>query len=59
MPDIPATKHVFRAKCGVYEIFLDEEHLNDNKPCNYTYPDLNTFVSDMNTMCNMIADGPL
>lgn len=57
--DIPDTDHAFAPKDGVYEVYLNEEHLKNNKPCQYEYPNLTTFIADMNFMCNIIADGPL
>ncbi|KAK9709785.1 AMP deaminase [Popillia japonica] len=58
-PDIPDNSYVFKAHQGVYHVYQDEEHVLKNEPINYPYPNLETFVTDMNTMCQMIADGPL
>ncbi|KAF5275270.1 hypothetical protein FQA39_LY06930 [Lamprigera yunnana] len=55
----PDTQHVFEPIHGVYHVYQTREHLAKNESCNYLYPDLATFVTDMITMCNMIADGPL
>ncbi|XP_015837303.1 AMP deaminase 2 isoform X6 [Tribolium castaneum] len=57
--NIPDTSHVFKSKNGVYEVYLNEEDLKNEKTCDYPYPDIETFSADMTTMCNMIADGPL
>ncbi|XP_044746825.1 AMP deaminase 2 isoform X2 [Coccinella septempunctata] len=57
--DVGDTAHVFKSNKGVFEIFENEEALNNNKPCDFPYPDMETFVKDMNIMCSLIADGPL
>jgi AMP deaminase len=57
--NIPDTSHVFKTRNGVYEVYLNEEDLANEKTCDYPYPDVPTFAADMQTMCNMIADGPL
>ncbi|XP_063919158.1 AMP deaminase 2 isoform X2 [Zophobas morio] len=57
--NIPDTAHVFKSNCGIYEVYVNEEALEEGKPCDYPYPDVATFGEDMNVMCNMIADGPL
>ena len=33
--------------------------MEDEKPIEYNVPNLETFVTDMQHMCAMIADGPL
>ncbi|XP_017786581.1 PREDICTED: AMP deaminase 2 isoform X3 [Nicrophorus vespilloides] len=58
-PNIPDTEHVFESHEGVFHIYENAEALELNNPCDFAYPDLDTFVTDMNNMCNMIADGPL
>lgn len=58
-PDVPDTAHVLKNKRGVYNVYLNEEDMKNNKPCNYEYPDVVTFTTDFYNMCNMIADGPL
>lgn len=39
------------------------KYLFDSQECtselDFSYPDMNQFVNDMQVMCNMIADGPL
>lgn len=59
LPELQDTEHTFVANNGVYEVYENEEDVKNKKPIEYAYPDLNTFVTDMNSMCNMIADGPL
>lgn len=44
---------------GVFNVYANEEDLANGKPIPYSYPDLATFVRDMNILCTMIADGPL
>lgn len=46
---------------GIYQIYRTQEDLlsRAKKPINYEYPDLETFVTDMQDMCAMIVDGPL
>lgn len=55
----PDLEYVCRPRAGVYNVYSDEKDVENDKPINYHYPDLNTFISDMNVLCNMIADGPL
>ncbi|XP_072379664.1 AMP deaminase 2 isoform X2 [Diabrotica undecimpunctata] len=58
-PNIPDTDHTFKNCSGVYNVYMNKEDMENNKPCNYEYPDVITFTDDFYTMCNMIADGPL
>ncbi|XP_057652881.1 AMP deaminase 2 isoform X3 [Diorhabda carinulata] len=58
-PKIGDTAHTFKNDRGVYKVYMNEEDMNNDKPCNYEYPDVITFTDDFYTMCNMIADGPL
>lgn len=44
---------------GVYHVYKDQRALDNEEPCNFPYPNLDTFVADMNRLCAMIADGPL
>nr|CAD7452526.1 unnamed protein product [Timema tahoe] len=44
---------------GVFHVYKDQESLGRNEAFNYQYPNLATFVTDMNTLCVMMADGPL
>jgi len=44
---------------GVYSVYKNEEDLASNKPINYDFVDLETFVTDMQMLCAMISDGPL
>ncbi|XP_018333886.1 AMP deaminase 2 isoform X2 [Agrilus planipennis] len=55
-PDLP---YYIKAKKGIYHIYPSKDDLNADKSIDYQFPDLATFVSDMNCLCNMIADGPL
>lgn len=56
IPDLP---YVFAATKGVFKVYSSKQDLEDGQPINYIYPDLSTFVTDMNTMNQMISDGPL
>ena len=45
---------------GVYQVFRNKEDVEANNPASgYDYPDLDTYVTDMQLMCALIADGPL
>jgi len=44
---------------GVYSVYKNEEDKAANKPINYEFVDLETFVTDMQLLCAMISDGPL
>lgn len=58
-PEISDDPYVFKAHEGVFHVYVDEEHALGDEALDYPYPNLETFVTDMNTMCQMIADGPL
>lgn len=55
----PAKNYKISPVNGVFNVFANEEDLANGKPLPYAYPDLGTFVRDMNLLCSMIADGPL
>ncbi|KAG8037115.1 hypothetical protein G9C98_004437 [Cotesia typhae] len=55
----PAKNYKISPVNGVFNVFANEEDLVNGKPLPYAYPDLGTFVRDMNLLCSMIADGPL
>ncbi|XP_071447304.1 AMP deaminase 2 isoform X2 [Hetaerina americana] len=58
--EIPETKgYIVKSVNGVFNVFKDEAALAAGKPNDYPYPNLATFVADMNYFCLMIADGPL
>eukprot|EP00092_Neocalanus_flemingeri_P075416 GFUD01093427.1.p1 GENE.GFUD01093427.1~~GFUD01093427.1.p1 ORF type:complete len:789 (-),score=232.98 GFUD01093427.1:236-2602(-) len=44
---------------GVFQVYRNEEDLQEDKNIDYKVPDLAMFVSDMHHLCAMIADGPL
>lgn len=44
---------------GVFNLFASEEDCAVRKCVPYSYPDLATFVRDMNLLSAMMADGPL
>nr|UAW06711.1 deaminase [Kerria lacca] len=50
---------LFKAVNGVFHIYENEEALAKNKPRDYQYPLLETYISDLNKICMMMADGPL
>lgn len=55
--DFPASSgYHIKAVGGVFNLFRDAEH-KDN--VNYQYLKLDDFLQDMNTICAMMADGPL
>lgn len=47
----------FKSVAGVFHVYPSAAA--DCEASAYPYPDLVTFVTDMNDMCSMIADGPL
>ncbi|XP_075223541.1 AMP deaminase isoform X2 [Lycorma delicatula] len=55
----PPKGYLIKSKKGVFEVFKDQESLDNNRPINYPYPKLEQFVTDMSRLCIMIADGPL
>ncbi|CAD6229898.1 GSCOCG00006629001-RA-CDS [Cotesia congregata] len=55
----PAKNYKINPVNGVFNVYANEEDLANGKPLPYAYPDLGTFVRDMNLLCSMIADGPL
>ena len=58
--DFPANKNYKIAPVnGVFNLYASEDDYTNGKPVPYAYPDLATFVRDMNLLCAMIADGPL
>lgn len=52
----PNAKYLIKPVDGVFNLFRDAEG-KDN--LNYPYLKLGDFVQDMQTMCTMIADGPM
>jgi len=54
-----AKNYVVALKEGVFQVYKDENALTAGDALNYPFPDLSTFVTDMNMLCTMIADGPL
>ena len=44
---------------GVYSVYASKEDEEQKKAINYEVPDLATFVTDMQHLSAMIADGPL
>jgi len=44
---------------GVYSVYKSEQDLAANNNIKYDFVDLETFVTDMQMICAMIADGPL
>ena len=58
LPDLE--DHVIKMVNGVYQVFRNKEDVEANNPASgYDYPDLDTYVTDMQLMCALIADGPL
>jgi len=56
---IPDNGYKFVLKEGVYHVYQNEEKASKNESLNYEVPDLETFVTDMQMLCALIADGPL
>ncbi|CAH2220681.1 AMP deaminase 1 [Pelobates cultripes] len=46
-------------KNGVIYVYPDKDAASKKKPKDLNYPDLNTFVDDMNFLITLIAQGPL
>jgi len=55
----PDCGYKIRLEKGVYSVYKNEEDKAANKPINYEFVDLETFVTDMQLLCAMISDGPL
>ncbi|GLH07891.1 AMP deaminase [Gryllus bimaculatus] len=55
----PASGYLIRPVAGVFQLYRDAAALERGEALNYPYPNLPTFVQDMNLLCAMIADGPL
>lgn len=55
----PSKGYLVRSNKGVFQVYADQQALDAGKPINYPYPDLEQFVTDMNRLCMLIADGPL
>ncbi|XP_059609601.1 AMP deaminase 2 isoform X2 [Phlebotomus argentipes] len=52
----PAKGYTIKAVNGVFNLFRDPECTQN---LDYPYPKLQQYIQDMQTMCAMIADGPL
>ncbi|KRG06937.1 AMP deaminase 2 isoform X3 [Drosophila mojavensis] len=53
---VPDESYFIKPVNGVFHIYNDKECTSE---LDFSYPDMNQFVNDMQVMCNMIADGPL
>lgn len=51
--------YIVKANKGVFQVYENEEALKKNTPKDYPYPLLDTYISDLNKICTMMADGPL
>lgn len=56
---LPDNGYVIECREGVYNVFVNKDDAKANKPIDYEVPDLETFVTDMQMICALIADGPL
>lgn len=58
---LPDNGYKAKISKGVYSVYRTEEDMlsRAKKPIDYEFPDLETFVTDMQHLCAMIADGPL
>ncbi|ESP03173.1 hypothetical protein LOTGIDRAFT_137775 [Lottia gigantea] len=48
-----------KMKQGIVYVYKDEENLMENKPIDFPYVDLKSFLADQNLMYAFISDGPL
>lgn len=55
------TGYKVKVEKGVFQVYKSQDDMlsRAKKPINYEFPDLETFVTDMQEMCAMIGDGPL
>lgn len=56
---VPDKGYLMRPVNGVFNVYKDQTAMDNNEPCSFPYPNLDTFVGDMIRLCAMIADGPL
>ncbi|XP_018917140.1 AMP deaminase 2 isoform X3 [Bemisia tabaci] len=58
--DFPGNKnYIIKPVDGVFQVYKDQQAFEIKKPNSYPYQTLETFISDMNKLCMLIADGPL
>jgi len=57
LPDLK--DHVIKMVNGVFQVFRSSADVEADRPLEYEYPDLDTYVTDMHLMCALIADGLL
>lgn len=55
----PSKNLIIKPVNGVFQVYENEEAVKENKPRDYPYPLLETYISDLNKICMMMADGPL
>ncbi|XP_065563818.1 AMP deaminase 2-like isoform X3 [Artemia franciscana] len=58
-PDLPSANCLIACQNGVFQVYASEDDLNGNKPVEYDFIGLETFITDMQLLCVMIANGPL
>ncbi|XP_065211003.1 AMP deaminase 2 isoform X2 [Planococcus citri] len=51
--------YVIKSNKGVFQVYENEEAARNDTPKDYFYPLLETYISDLNRICTMMADGPL
>jgi len=58
---LPDNGYKVKIEKGVYYVYRSQEDMlsRAKKPIDYQFPDLEEFVTDMQSICAMIADGPL
>jgi len=58
---LPDNGYKLKLDKGIFHVYRSQDDLlsRAKKPIEYEYPDLETFVTDMQELCAMIADGPL
>lgn len=51
--------YVTKVNNGVFEVFKSSAEVEANQPLPFHYPDLAQYISDLNMMCALIANGPV
>ncbi|XP_018015165.1 AMP deaminase 2-like [Hyalella azteca] len=44
---------------GVFQVYEDQASLDSDSPLPYSYPNLSRYITDLNLMCALIANGPV
>ena len=51
--------YIIKSNRGVFQVYENSDKVDLNEPKDYQYPLLETYISDLNKVCMMMADGPL